>query len=144
MVKYYAENRMKGEGFDEEHEDDCTPIHAHRVKMLMWQKRARIIRQTALFHKPRARAAERFGVSVSSLSNQCESLGIDYEGLRWHGFRKWRATMLVLQEEFGLSRRDLSNVYGKNRSTLREHINGNLRPYQDEETSVSEGVVSDD
>lgn len=145
-VKYFTENSMRGKDFDQEHDDDCTKIHEHRVKMLTWQKRDRMLRQSALFHLPKRRVAERIGLTDESVGTHCKILNIDYEGLQWHGYRKWRATMVTLQEEFGLARRELADIYGKNRSTLREHINGNLRPYKycEETTTMAGGVISDD
>lgn len=129
-LKYYTENRKSGEDFDQPHTDDCTPIHRHRTNMLIWQQRRRIIHQSALNHLRQTRVAERMGLTKRSVSSQCRLMDIDYEALRAHGFRKWRATMITLREEFDMYNRDLSDIFGYARSTIRDHLNENLDIYE--------------
>lgn len=129
-VKYYAVSRMEGENFDRPHTDDCTKLTKSQAEMRLWQNRDRILRQTALNHLPRERAATRFDVDGHSAMKYCTELDIDYEALQFQGFRRWRASMLVLEEEFGLHKGDLASVFGKNKSTIRAHMNGHRDPYQ--------------
>lgn len=143
-IKYHTEGHTQGEGHDQNHTDDCTKINEHRTKMLMWQQRERILRQSALNGHLKKQAARRMDLTRSSIAGHCKKLNLDYDALKYHGLRKWRATMVKLQEDFGFSQGDLADVFGKSRSTLREHINGNLDAYQDDATSIEHGVIADD
>lgn len=143
-TKHRIENVTCGTGFDEEHADDCTPVQSYRTKMVMWQRRDRILRQSALNHLYRREVGARLGVGRDTVAQQCQMLGIDYDGLQTHGYRKWRATMLLLEERFNISQADLARVFGLPPTTLREHLYGNLQPYQDQTTSPEHGVISND
>lgn len=144
-VKYYTEPFMTGRDFDQQHADSCTKIDKSRVEYLIWVNRARVIRQAALNHHSKRMISERIGVKdPETVGYQCRNLlDIEYDTLRQRGYWKWRATMLELIESHGFSKSDLSSIFGKSRSTLIYHINGDLKVYNDDSWS-HHGVTSSD
>lgn len=130
-TKYYTEDRMYGKGFDQRHDPSCTKVEEHETIAQMWRNRKRILETAALNRLPRRYAADRIGMTPESITKHCRLMNVDYDDLHAHACRKWRATMVMLRKQFDFTHRDLSDVFGVSRHTLREHINANLQIYRD-------------
>ncbi len=129
-VKYSAGNATLSHDYGDEHEDDCRPQHSLKTNAEVWDNRERILKQAALAGKSYKYVCnDRLGISRTLFTDFQEKLGVDYKAIKEHGLRRRRATFIKLNEEFGVSQREIAEAFGMSRQSVGDHIRGAMTYY---------------